>query len=317
MFMDDQKISANAPQEHNGVAMPTFRRLLEQSWATYRKHFWVMIWAIALPFIAYSILIGLVGYLAHLVFVQSTPSLLQMISALFLIVLLIIAGLFTVMWGELATIQIVKERRHAVTLRHAFKKTWGKVLPAWGITFYMGFLESLGFVLFIIPGIIAYGAFALSIYAMMGDDVYGWRAIAYSARLVRGRWWYVLGKLLSIIVLFMVVYLVGSAALRFNQTAVLAFQSLAMFFGLPLMLAYLYLLYEHLRQDRGPEKLAAAKAGSLRWYYVGLVASLIIVPAAILFFAWWHLMNSQPFSHSLLPGNPALLHLEFFAQNIR
>lgn len=315
--MDDQKNLSDGAREHERSVMPTFRRLFGQSWMAYRKHFWALIWAIALPFIAYSILLAMVSYLAHLVFVQNTPSLIQMISALFLILLLIVAGLFTLMWGELAVIQVIKERRHTVTLRHAFKKTWIKVLPAWGITFYVAFLECLGFVLFIIPGIIVYVLFALSIYAMMGDDVYGWRAIAYSARLVRGRWWYVLGKLLGIMVLFMAVYVAGSALVQFNQTALLSFQVLVMFFGLPLMLAYLYLLYEHLRQDRGPEKLATARAGSLKWYYVGLVASFIVVPAAVLFLLWLHLMNSQPFSHSLLPGNPALQHLKFFAQNIR
>ena len=57
------------------------------------------------------------------------------------------------------------------------------------VTFLGGLLAVLGLILFIIPGIYLYVAFAVAVPVLLTEGVRGRKALGRSRRLVKGRWW--------------------------------------------------------------------------------------------------------------------------------
>lgn len=80
----------------------------------------------------------------------------------------------------------------AISLRYALRRlpalVWMQILKVLGLI--------IGFVLLIIPGIWLYGAWSVSVPALLIDRVGPWRSLGRSRRLVRKRWWPTAGVVL-------------------------------------------------------------------------------------------------------------------------
>ncbi len=102
------------------------------------------------------------------------------------------------LWTTLSYIQAIAdidEGRPVRTVKEYFKKTWGLILPVFGLSLIVGLIVVGGFILLIIPGIIFGIWFTFIAQARVLDQKKGFSALGFSRSLVKGNWWGIFGRI--------------------------------------------------------------------------------------------------------------------------
>lgn len=119
---------------------------------------------------------------------------------------------------------------------------------AW-ITFLIGIVVMLGFILMIIPGIIFWIWFAFAEFVLIKENLKGTQALSRSRELVRGRFFDVLIRIIIIVALASAINIVASAILSLARLSGLS-SLLSSLFLTPYVTTAYYFLYRSLVETR-------------------------------------------------------------------
>ena len=170
-----------------------------------------------------------------------------------------LVGVVLISWSLLAFLYSLKE---GVGWQSAFRLARGRLLAY----FWLGTLElvliTVGFLLFILPGLVLTGYFFLAPYVLVFENVGGLQALKRSWQLVVGNWWGVLGRTLFAGLVMILLAWPGMILARLGGPLGLVgdLYSFAMsILGFSVNLAVGYGIYQDLR-TRTPEQQAAPLA---------------------------------------------------------
>jgi hypothetical protein len=263
------------PATKEKVRLLGLSELLEQAWRLYKTRFRTLLTIALLPLIA-TFLIGFpYGY--SMEFIKNIgldiPKIILKIKDIAAFILIILLQV----WSYAALICAIRDSQAKIGTTEAFRRAWPKIIPlSW--TFLLVFLIcEMGFIFFIIPGIIFYIWFILASYIPMNENIGGLNALLKSKAYVQGHWWNVLGKALFILMLHIPIYALLILTNSQNETVKQTIQYLIInpisLFLAPLITAYSFQLYKNLKEAKGEFEFKPNKKG---WTIFAAISGLII-----------------------------------------
>jgi len=147
--------------------LPGVDNLLKRSWRIYKERFWVFLGITILPMV---FLIPL--FLISLLFSEGVfEKNLVLGTFLFLISLaLVIIGNI---WSLVSLLYAIKDREERIGIGDSFKRGWPKISSFFWILLLISFINTGGFLLFILPGIIFYIWFFFTMYVLVSENFQG------------------------------------------------------------------------------------------------------------------------------------------------
>lgn len=177
--------------------------LIKQSWQIYKNNFKtftsITIWL--LPFIILSLLadIGLNNFLED-VTPESTTSNIGVLGGLGIVsLLLFFVYVVAIMVIAIITIQVAQKLYlgESVSPKEMIKPAINRIAGYLWVNIIMSVLIFIGFLIFIIPGIILAIWYSFSEQVFVLENVRGYNALKRSKELVEGKWWAVLWRWLG------------------------------------------------------------------------------------------------------------------------
>lgn len=212
--------------------------LLSQSWQLFKAHWLLFDWLILLPVILLLALVGVMLVVALTlgteVFGSSTTS----------IAVLIIFSVPAVIVSFLTQIALVKAIQHegAVGTKQLLRESWPLVWRFFLLNLLVALTMIVGFILFVIPGIIFSVWFMFSIYILVVEGTSGTAAMRRSKFYARGKFWGLIGRALVVILIAMIPSILVSAFE--NETLAILLQLLSVFVISPVSAIYFFKLYQ-------------------------------------------------------------------------
>lgn len=180
--------------------------LVKKSYELYKKNlrlFLIYALIISVP----SMAVALLGGMFAAVFNWQSYTFVTVLYAILFFVLSVIAY-FISLWFSLAFLKAVAahyEEKEAQTYKEAIESTKQFIIPVFIASVLAGLVILGGFILLIIPGIIFSVWFTFVIYAVLLDGQKSTAALRYSKKLVQGRWWGVLWRILVPTSIFLII----------------------------------------------------------------------------------------------------------------
>lgn len=163
---------------------------------------------------------------------------------------------------------------------YAFKEGKSKAVSLLLVGLLVTLVILGGTVLLIIPGIIFSGYFLFSTFVLFHEGLRGRQSLIRSKELVKGNWWQVFWKSFIIGILINVpVYIILSVLFRLgviNNNVRSIINSVINVFSGPLYVFYLYVIYNYLREIKGPPVLAEPVSKLVKYIVVGIFGALVI-----------------------------------------
>jgi len=210
----------------------SIRELFKQSFAIYKNKLWTFITLLLINFVIF-VPIGLLGFLL------SPQEEMMDFNPLWLVIfalLAILAGIVSLI-VKVALILLVKEQTKTLTIKEYLIQGWNHLFPFLWVNALVGLAVLGGCILLIVPGIIFAVWFVFSIYIVVLEGTKGKAALKESRELVRGYWWPIAGRFVTIGLLAMVISWIPLLGALVNS-----------FVMMPLCLIYGYLMYEDLKR---------------------------------------------------------------------
>ncbi len=214
--------------------------LFKKSFALYAPKAWPMIllglvsWAGSLVIFA---IFGTAGFFSF--FLGG-----DIVSFDLLTVLLILIGFLLLMvvniWVSAALVFMVREEYAKSGIKEILLMVRNKLASYAWVVILESLAVTLGFILFIIPGIIFSIWLAFSQYAFVMEDKKGIKALSYSKELVRGYWWPIFGRLCILALGTMLISSISKVGFLINSL-----------FTMPFGIVYLYVIYKDLKRIKG------------------------------------------------------------------
>jgi len=154
---------------------------------------------------------------------------------------IILVATFISILGSASLISAVKEVPKDWQIKEVIKEGWSKYWSFLLVSSLAGLVIGIGFLLFIVPGIILAVWFAFSVYTVICEDKRWFKALSRSKQLVKGRWWSVAIRVFAIII---VIFFLTMCAKFIPYLGQLAY----MIFFTPFYVIYNYLIYQNLRE---------------------------------------------------------------------
>lgn len=239
--MENQQFS-QLPSQPGISSLSGVGDLLSRSWQIYKERIWVFLGIIILPWLSILPLGLLVAGLMRL------PQLLPILSVVILIFALIV--IIVTLWSSVALLYAIKEREEKIGIKESFTKGWHKIISYLWISISVGFITLVGFLFFIIPGIIFAVWFSLATYVLVAEDLRGSKALSRSKQLVSGNWWKVFWRFLVLGIITVVIYIIYGLVIALidipyiNNIA----PTILMILLTPFFTTFGFLIYEDLRK---------------------------------------------------------------------
>jgi hypothetical protein len=231
-----QQIPNQQAPQPSPNSFPDAIDLFKHAWGRYRAHAKKYIVILA-PLFIVAFMLGLIGQAN-----AETDSFSAMVLSLS-----VIAAIVGIM-AEIAVIYSIMTEDREVTVAEAYRKStsifWSFLL----VQLLVGIIVSLGFIVFIIPGIYLAIRYSFAAFAVIGENKRGMDALNRSRDLVRGRWWEVFIRLIFILILSLVPF----AIFFFISPSSVAGQILQNALSLmlaPFWILYIYGLYKALKSS--------------------------------------------------------------------
>lgn len=209
-------------------------------------------------------------------------------DTLILIIGLVLAVLVIVIGGTLSTLALIyaiKDSAEDIGIIESYRRGIRKIFSFWWIGLLTTSIVLGGSLLLIIPGIIFAVWFGLAMFVLVAEDVKGLNALLKSKAYVNGYWWPVAGRS-AVMMLFAMIPIGlllilnpilggywGRMVYSFSVQLVLT----------PVILAYTFLIYSHLRAIKGEFAVVASGKQRFGLILLGIIGVLAItVPALIL-----------------------------------
>lgn len=271
--------SAPAPLLTTNLKGPI--ELVREAWALYKSNWKVLLAIMLIPPVVMgvatsllaigSIGLGIVGF----------------------VIMIVAAILFISMQG--AIIDAVRRADTNPTLKISVKAQYSFGLSLfWSfvlLAIINAFINLGSAILLIIPGIIVSVYTMFYLFAFVIDGKKGFSAMVESFLVVRGRWWKTLGRVVFLVIIYLVAFLVARglgfliAGLfgfapqsdGYELTIAVLTQVLGIIVG-PLIIIYMYKLYQSLKETR-----SAVVSGSTfkKWLVAFVVIGALVVPIGI------------------------------------
>lgn len=164
----------------------------------------------------------------------------------------LVSGIIISYIAQVALQVIVYKKDASLKLKEAFKIAKGKALDFLTTNLLAGIIIMLGFIVFIVPGIIWSIYYYFVVWIVLKEDKFGMKALRRSKSLVKGYWWSVVGRSLLITILMFFVYGVLNIPTFFmeeeSMIAILYNMSMQIvqWFIAPFPVAYSYYMYKSL-----------------------------------------------------------------------
>lgn len=175
------------------------RALLTEAWGIYTKKVGTIVGIVLVLAVAAvaSILLGMLALMGLGVIdlamlangkvpAALTGTALASMLGVGLVVLL--AVVFAAVWSNLASLTVIVHHEERITIRDAYRRARPLVAAYAWVGVLSGFLLTLGFILLIVPGVIAWVWFGSVGYVFVAENVRGAAALRRSREYVRGIW---------------------------------------------------------------------------------------------------------------------------------
>ncbi len=267
----------------SGGSLPGFKALLSSAWGILKDRPGTIFGIAAIVAfsqyipIVFSLVFGSNTSTNNWIYSQGTAFL------VFLIFLYIIAYLGSYLWGSVALLYAIKDRQERIGIGEAFKRARSTVAAWVWITFLTSVIVLGGTLLFIIPGMIFGVWFSLAAIVLVAEGLRGMSALNKSKAYVKGR----VGEIFGLLFLFGLLYvpfyvvtaIVSSVASQFG-TAGTVLQNIAglpaSLIYIPLLFAFQFVLYEHLKALEG-KPIVSSKKGRWAIFIVGIFVGIAII----------------------------------------
>ena len=177
------------------------------------------------------------------------------------LLLISLLGLFGQLLSHGATFKLLLDgyMGRATDVGQSFAFASHRLLSLLWLSIIATILIVIGFILIVLPGIWLLVAFSVAVPVLMLEGLRGWSALSRSFNLVRGRWWATFGRLLSVLLMYIVALIVigiiagaiEKAVSITNVTLFVAiagiFQALILIFVTPFIAAAITVIYIDLR----------------------------------------------------------------------
>lgn len=212
----------------------SIRDLFRNSWNIYKKDFKKFL-VIAVVFF------GITGLIMTFIGPENSEAEFLFTLPWYLFFLIILVATFISILGSASLIFAVKEVPKDWQIKEVIKEGWSKYWSFLLVSSLTGLVFGIGFLLFIVPGIIFVVWFAFSIYTVICEDKRGFKALSRSKQLVKGRWWSVAKRVFAIII---IVFFLSMCAQFIPYLGQLAY----VIFFTPFYVIYNYLIYQNLKK---------------------------------------------------------------------
>lgn len=250
--MDNSTTITSQPDSRS--KLPRAFEILSQAWKIYEQQK-VTFWGIMIiPSLVLFIANALVSGIAPDLMVRSFSSPDGAKTSHFNFVSLILGFIIFVIqiWSQVALIYAVKDNQEKIGTIEAYNRSINKIIPYLWINILTGIAIFIGFILFVIPGIIFGVWFSLAPFILIVEDLRGRQALSKSREYVRGYFGSVFWRFLFIFILIIICVFVVSLIFyflkvlktSFGNWIVIAVNNLLF---LPLATAYGFLIYESLK----------------------------------------------------------------------
>lgn len=157
---------------------------------------------------------------------------------------IILATIFISILGSASLISAVKEVPKDWKIKNVIKEGWSKYWPFFLVSLLTGLVVGLGFLLFIIPGVIFAIWFAFPAYTVICEDKRGFKALSRSKELVKGHWWPVAKRVFAIMIITIPLSMGAQFIPYLGQLAFIVLFA-------PFSIIYNYLIYQNLKEIKG------------------------------------------------------------------
>lgn len=220
--------------------MPGPIQLLKDSFALVKENLSLLFAILIVPII----LSFLVALLAPNPEVGITPALNVIVYFALVVLYMVVSVLMSV-----ALIIVIDKK--AVTAKEAYKQSMKYFWRYVGLSILMSIILVIGFLLFIIPGIIMSVWFAFATLILILENSTIVESMKKSREYVRGKWWQILGRLLAMSAFIIILQVLLSMLTLFLSGGVLTeaiISSLSVILA-PVSLAYMYVMYSFVRTN--------------------------------------------------------------------
>lgn len=221
--------------------LPGVRKLLAEAVQIYKQKFWVLLSLAAIP-----LLLSLLSSILE----GGSPENKSINPFSFLVWLaLIVLGL----WTSVSLFYVVNNRGQSIGFKEAMANGWPRIISFFWVSFLVGLISIVGFILVIIPGIIFSVWYVLSEYIFVAENLKGMAALRRSKELVRGFWWKVFWRFVGfgLIVFIVMIPVMAVAEILDSSGSMLLGEILGLVINAliaPLGIVYGFLIYENLKR---------------------------------------------------------------------
>lgn len=221
-------------QQSVNVRLLSIGDLLKNSFEIYKKNFHTFISLMALHVVALLVFLP-----AALLFIIPRSHFYKLVLFALLLIIFAIAMVIIGLWVQVSLLFAIKNRNSKVNLQKSLRQGWEHITSYVWVTLLVGLVVFAGILFFIIPGIIFSIWFSLSKYVFVAEGKEGAKALTKSRELVMGNWWGIFGRILVVTLLAGLISYIPLFGPMIN-----------LFFMVPFVQIYLYLLYEDLRKKK-------------------------------------------------------------------
>ena len=221
----------------NKQPLISIKDLFKDSFEIYKQKFWIFIKLASINIVTLLAFIPFVLLFYFSLFYSPINNIyLYALSFIYLTIYIIVSIIISFL-VQIAFIFIAKERNSSINMQQSLLKAWSIANSFVWISFLVGLCVLGGFILFIIPGIIFATYFSFSNYILVSENKKGKLALIESKRLVKGNWWQIFGRLLTVGIFAAIISWIPFLGSFIN-----------IFFTTPFIYIYTYLMYEDLKK---------------------------------------------------------------------
>ena len=223
--------------------MININKLFKDSWQIYIKQFKTLVLITILTFLPIAIFQILAGfYKNNFVLENFSGSGIE-----FGLIALIVLAIFISWVGKGALIKNINDNKG---IRKSLDYAWHNLASIVWIDILTSIIVIIGFILFIIPGILFSIWYAFSLMVLILDNKKGWQALKQSRELTQGKWWGIFERLAILYIIIIVVNILLSRAdslINGSQILTDVVFTVIMVLFTPFIFAYTYTIYKSLK----------------------------------------------------------------------
>lgn len=225
--------------------------LLKNALSIYRKHFFTFLGILLIPlltglfFIFIPIIIGIISFTTFFLKLSAFGIGLSIFSLILILFILFVIQI----WSQSSLLYAIKDNKENIGVIESYRRGRRKIFSLGWIFLLTSFIILGGYLFFIVPGIIFTVWFSLSQFILITEDIKGINALFKSKEYVRGKWGSVFWRILFFVFLILIFSLVlASLSYLIHLKGIV--NLIISLFLMPLLMVYLFLLYENLKFNK-------------------------------------------------------------------